>query len=101
MSDEYRRVLHEWARQQLETHTSHTGPFVVREVCMEWDDAVGTYEHSSAAVGIVFDHSGCTLSPRFGSDDLTCTASYWTMEGREMVDVLNELFRIANTDEAR
>lgn len=70
MSDEYRRVLHEWAREQLETKSSHVGPFTIRDVGMYWADSYGTYEDSSAELHITFDHGdACTRFPRHGSEE--------------------------------
>jgi hypothetical protein len=59
----FRRVLHEWARRQLEQHSDHVGPFEIIDVRMRFEEGFGggdvtPSDPSITDVRISFRHEG-------------------------------------------
>lgn len=95
---EFREVLHEWARRQLEERSDHTGPFRVVEVWVghDWPSSISS---ELVEVGILFEHDGGSCASwRAPGDTSPCPSRMsWCMPDTvETVKMLNELFAIAD-----
>jgi hypothetical protein len=92
--DSFRTVLHEWARQQLENRSQHSGPFTITEVRIEHSSGIQTevtFENDETLVYISFTHNGCTL---YGDP---CEEVCWSAPNSESTaKILNELLAIAD-----
>jgi hypothetical protein len=100
----FRRVLHEWARRQLEEQSDHVGPFEI--VHVELDHDLGSSMSSEeTSVAIRFRHEGncpaylpCYLElSRVGPQ--RCLVEWWSMpDTKRTVEMVNELLAIAQSD---
>ncbi len=90
---EFRDLLSEWARNQLEAHSDHTGEFTIRRVRVE---AVNGYsiENDHLDMIVEFSHTGCT---RIHWDGTPCPVDYsWWPEPTDTVSVLNQLLALGD-----
>jgi hypothetical protein len=112
----FRRVLHEWARRQLEERSDHVGPFEVVAVRMSHEDAKQwseiTFEDALTEVTIQFRHDGrdCPDSRKryyTGTGSILrgsilrerCEDTAWSpMESSSTVAMLNQLLAIADEE---
>lgn len=91
--DAYQRLLHAWARKQLEQHSGHAGPFEIKSVSVDQ-----VYGHSVGsdylAAYISFHHTGCKLTNWNGSP---CRDTMWSLpETTDVVTMLNEMLALAD-----
>ena len=100
---EFRAVLHEWARRQLEERSWHVGPFEIIDVRLEYDPGFGGSDvtppdPSITDVVIRFHHTSEGCDPgylRLGGR--YCAESRWSPgDSQNTVTMLNELLAIAD-----
>lgn len=99
----FRRVLHEWARRQLEQRSDHVGPFEIIGVEMEKTSG-SSVSSSETWVHIYFQHDGRSCpdswkryyTPTGAATLERCTVLAWFMpDTQTTVAMLNELLAIA------
>jgi predicted glycosyltransferase len=94
---EFREVLHEWARQQLDKRSPHSGPFTVTRVYFNYSPGVCsdvTFEDDETTVLIEFTHTNCKYVNWQGNQ---CTDQIWeSIDSKTTVKMLNELLCVAD-----
>jgi hypothetical protein len=100
----FRRVLHEWARRQLEAQSGHAGPFEIVHVELDHDYG-SSMSSETTSVAIRFRHDGrsCDESWKIYYSSTgpivreRCEIGVWSMpDTQRTVQMMNELLVIAD-----